>query len=144
MHKIEFESHVLVGDVVFVVARKPFNEGEKKIYKPCPVCENKRKVWTNTEPTMQVDCPRCTGSRTKGGESISVKAYSVQEVLVKCISFDEEGAYINHEKELRLCENKSWVNSYRSWFVSKEEATAYCKKLNAEQSQIAKDFLNED
>ena len=63
MHKIEFESHVLVGDVVFVVARKPFNEGEKKIYKPCPVCENKRKVWTNTEPTMQVDCPRCTGSR---------------------------------------------------------------------------------
>lgn len=144
--KYEFETKAKIGDTLYYL-----NIKEKKLYAPCPVCNNTRKIKITTTPdnqTYEIDCPRCSNLKTKGVNGGTILKYSIENIVIDSIKIEKEKIFFNGWIDIySLCRTDYFGNHTSQYYLTVQEAEIECKRLNSletiKKSEILKGYEND-
>lgn len=139
--KINIDTELEIGQMLYYIQCN-----SKTVYKPCPICENKRRVDIEIKGNnFNTECPRCTGRQTKGDESSSIviRKYSIEYEIIKQIAINQGNkisVITNRYGEIELetlCKHRD------QYYTDEAQAKAVARELNAIEKAKEKQFLDE-
>lgn len=140
--ELTLKTDLRIGQTLYYLESK-----EKNVYKPCPACDNQRKVeFQHNGHIFTADCPKCTGKQIKGDESnfITTQEYSVSDTEIRRFECsDNESFTINGDIYIETLISKDGWRGKKQYYISKDEAAKTAKELNKQEKQKANDFLKE-
>jgi hypothetical protein len=139
MLELVLKTDLRVGQVLYY-----FTSKEKRIYKPCPACDNQRqKEFEHNGHTFKADCPLCTGRQIKGDQNnfISIREYCVESERIQSFRCDDNETFKTNSGT-----NVSTLKVHThypdlQYYVEKREALSVVKELNKIERRKADDFL---
>jgi hypothetical protein len=120
----------------------------KNVYAPCTVCNNARKVSiTVNGEDFKIDCPKCTGERTKGDTHKFIKSvnYSVEECTVREFIYGKDNRWRVTTSEHSNVDPVTLIGTRYTEkteiFTDRESAKKRMKELNKIEREKSNEFL---